>query len=383
MGWLTGWNNRFSIKLDRTDVDDNLSNFPILIVLSGSTGINSQDLTPIFDELGENNLKFAITTDDGVAQCYNEVEFWSGAIEQAWIWTKVPVVTSSAAAEDTKLYFYYSKNQSDNSTYVGAIDSVAGRNVWDSNFVLVCHMQDSTTSLVLDSTSTGQDGTKTGANNPIVSNAIVSKGQSFNGTTSGINFSSGAAINNLLTLTYEAWIAPITWGEGTWGRIIHTENYGPFFYLSQKDATEGTGSLTFCKIFTGTDGYWHTANNTITTGSPQGALPAWQYVAVTYNTGSNANDPIFYITGSVSPTQLLNRPTNIANSDNYCELWVGNMASNARTFSGSIDEVRVSNVIRSAAWIKATYETGRNNFLSFGAIEKPAVLHRMLFGVGL
>ncbi len=38
-------------------------------------------------------------------------------------------------------------------------------------------------------------------------------------------------------------------------------------------------------------------------------------------------------------------------------------------FNGLIDEIRVSNVARSAAWIKASYNSGNNSLVSYGSEE--------------
>jgi len=38
-------------------------------------------------------------------------------------------------------------------------------------------------------------------------------------------------------------------------------------------------------------------------------------------------------------------------------------------WSGKLDEVRISNVARPAAWMLATYESGMDDFLTFGSEE--------------
>jgi len=44
-GWLTGWDQRVKITIDSGDITANLTNFPVLIYLSASSGINSEDIT--------------------------------------------------------------------------------------------------------------------------------------------------------------------------------------------------------------------------------------------------------------------------------------------------------------------------------------------------
>ncbi|MHA1482733.1 MAG: LamG-like jellyroll fold domain-containing protein, partial [Candidatus Heimdallarchaeaceae archaeon] len=47
-------------------------------------------------------------------------------------------------------------------------------------------------------------------------------------------------------------------------------------------------------------------------------------------------------------------------------------------FDGVIDEVRLSSTNRSAAWIKASYNSGNDSLLTIGAEEEPAVSRRII-----
>ena len=63
-GWLTGWDKRIKITIDQTDIDADLTNFPILVYLSSSSGRFSDDVTAVFTEVGANSKKIAVTTSD-------------------------------------------------------------------------------------------------------------------------------------------------------------------------------------------------------------------------------------------------------------------------------------------------------------------------------
>jgi len=116
--WLsTDYDSRFPIDIDSDKVDSSLSNFPVLIKLSTSSGIDSDDVSAVFDELTSdaNRFKIAVTTSDGSTQCYVEIEKWDDANEEALLWVKVPSVSDSA---DTRLYLYYDADADDNVSYV-------------------------------------------------------------------------------------------------------------------------------------------------------------------------------------------------------------------------------------------------------------------------
>jgi len=89
--WLGGWSNRFKIIVDSDDISSVLTDFPLLIYLSSSSGLANNDVSFVFDELQSdfNRKKIAITTSNGLDQCYVEIERWDDLNEQAWLWVKV------------------------------------------------------------------------------------------------------------------------------------------------------------------------------------------------------------------------------------------------------------------------------------------------------
>lgn len=164
--WLSGgWNQRVKLTIDYNDITSDLSNFPILVHLSTSSGRNSDDVSCVFDELTSdaNRKKIAVTKSDGTTQCYVEIEKWDDANEQAWLWIKVSGTNSVSSSADTDLYLYYDKDQADNTTYVDDIDTGNSYKVWDDGgnnyFKMVQHLDDD----FLDSTSNNNDGTNTGS----------------------------------------------------------------------------------------------------------------------------------------------------------------------------------------------------------------------------
>jgi hypothetical protein len=157
---LSGWGQRIAVTIDQTRIDSNLSDFPVLIHLSGDSGINGADVRGIFTELGSdaNRKRIAVTSGDGVTECYVEIEKWDTANKEAVLWVKVPAVSSSV---DTRLYLYYDREHEENTGRVGDSGSAAGENVWNSEFKVVQHLGESgegSSSDYKDSTGNGHDG---------------------------------------------------------------------------------------------------------------------------------------------------------------------------------------------------------------------------------
>ena len=118
------WNNWYKLTIDSSKVDEDLTDFPVSIVLSSGTGQTSFDVSDIFDELTVsgssyiNRKKIAITTTiSGVeTELYTEIANWNSASGTASLWTKVPTIVSGT---DTELMFYYDATQSGTEAYVG------------------------------------------------------------------------------------------------------------------------------------------------------------------------------------------------------------------------------------------------------------------------
>ena len=352
-GWLSGWANRIKLTISNTNVDAALFDFPILVYLSTSSGIGNVDVSEVFDELTQdaNRKKIAITTSDGETECYVEIERWDDANEKAWLWVKVPYIL---AYTGTELYLYYDKDHIDNTTYVGDTTDAVTHNVWDANFKGVWHMaQDpngDATDAIKDSTSPAYEGTPSGTmlTEDLVDGQI-GKGIDFDGGDDRLNFGNilpatsdltiSAIIKTLdVALDFQCIMAKVS---GT------TMNYG--FYLK--------GDEVHFQFYTGG---WKTHTSTTANLSP-GTL---YDVAVIFDV---QNDSVkLYVDGvekysaaeTTDPTSNTH-PTYIAHD------------SGAEWFIGGLDEIRFSDSVRSAAWIKATYYSNWDTIVTFGEEEFP------------
>jgi len=357
MAWLSGWNKRVKITVSNTNVDAALSNFPVLVYLSVSSGTGSADVSCIFDELTSdaNRFKIAVTTSDGETECYVEIERWDDANEKAWLWVKVPSVSASAV---TELYIYYDSSHADNTAKVGDIDSTPGHNVWDSNFKLSSHMRDATTPIIKDSTSNGNDGTKKAANEPIEATGKVDMAQDFDGVDDYIEAPNSASLNITDAITIEVCVKrDVTDVQQTiaqhWYGTSKTEEQ---WFLDFR----GAGSNKIHGYLWDIAPREFTGNTDIDTN--------WHYIAMTWN-GSYIN---VYLDeqSDMTPVAL---STTLQSS--LVETIIGAyIFSNDYHFKGLMDEIRVSNTNRSVAWLKATYYSLWDNIASYGTEEISSML---------
>jgi len=352
--WLPNWRKRIKITLDKDQVAASLSNFPVPIYLSASSGQTSADVSAVFDELTSdaNRFKIAITEEDGTTQLYVEIERWDDTNEQAWLHVKVPVVYSSS---DTYIYLYYDSLKPDNTTYVGDAGSTVAENVWDSNFALVYHMQGdpSVEDSILDSTANGYDGNGFSMESEDEVAGKFGNCLRFDGIDESVTATSGSKLDDIAAMTIEALIYDkSTSEEGVCGKCTGYNSGGWTFTI--------TDTMKFMSHRATVDGAWNAGSISLNT---------WTSVGITYDRSSVDNDPLMYKDGV---SQLVNEsatPNGTADTDAAWVLYIADIKSNTWGFEGDICEIRVSKVIRTASWIGATHQGLFDNLLTFSSEE--------------
>lgn len=358
-GWLSGWGYRVKFTIDNADITSALVDFPVLIYLSIASGRNDDDVSFVFDELHANRKKIAVTESDGTTECYVEIEKWDDVNEQAWLWVKVP---SIASASDTDLYLYYDSTHADNVNYVGDTNSVPAENVWDANFAFVSHMRDDPdTSHIRDSTSNNNDGTKVAAGQPAVTTTgKIDDGQLFDGLDDKVTVAAAASLNPI-GVTLEVWFKPTSGSLASQKSPIqkaYTSHNPPYYQygLFMYDTVGSPKTLSFGVCI---NGVW--------TGGPDLANMGYDYTSFWYFVGSyNGATKKMYLNAvekqSVVATGNMSGYNTVLALGDYPNL----ADTSAYQYGGVLDEVRVSKVGRSAAWITATYESGRDDLLDWG-----------------
>jgi len=350
--WLTGFSYRRKFTIDADVIDATLTDFPIALHLISSAGIGSDDLRRIFAENSDaNRKKIAVTGSDGLTQHFVEIEDWDETNMRAALHVKVPSISSST---DTDLYFYFGGSAA-NTDWVGDTGDTPGTEVWDDDFVAVWHLaQDPSggAGCMLDSTSNGNDGTPSGAtaSGDLVDGLSGGKAIEFDETDDYINFGSAAVLDDIETITIESIVKADDWGESGYGRIAGKAavNVGWQFYLIE----DTNYSFRFLKDAGTGLGIWESDGTVTADGS------TWHNLSVTHDGGSLSNDAILYLDGANPGVTEIGTPSALPwDSEASQDLWVGarNNSGPDREFDGLIGEVRISDAIRSAAWIKATY----------------------------
>ena len=329
--WNSDWLYRKRITINHTNVDDDLTDFPVLVV-----NLDDSDLA-IHAQLDGDDIVFV--NKSGVKLAH-EIEYYDSGDLVCWV-----NVISLSGSSDTILYMYYG-NSSCNSQ-----ENIAG--TWNSNYVMVQHMNE-TSGIHYDSTNNDNDASE-----------FISPDSNMDtdGKINGADWFDG---DDYLQITGD-----LVSGDGNtvsfweYNMTIYS-GYGAIF----DDWSGSNGFLWQFGDFStnfqvGNVGDW--SNNLVYT---HGGLidDTWHYFVVTMEN----NHIRIYEDGSLVGYKTHN--TNVvADGDNVLIM----RRSDGHYSTGKMDELRISDVNRSANWISTCYnnQNDPSDFCDIGAQE--------MYGVGV
>jgi hypothetical protein len=323
------FNKKITIDSSKVNGSSNHINFPLYISLYDRD--LRYEVQPDGDDIAFSNgtqwLDHEIELFD---QTYNETH------SRFLAWVRIPSLSPST---DTNITIYFG-----NST-MGSQENPAG--VWMNDYKGVWHLNKT----FLDSTINNNTGTNSQS---VDVNGFIAGARDFDGVDDYINVSSGSSIDNIFNggATISVWINPEGWGGGQYGRILDkaTSTLGAdgwgMCVDGEADATYH--HILFYRGFDSVRGLWYTPAYSI-------SLDQWYHITVTYDDTSDSNDPIIYINGVSQSITEDNTPVGSAQDDSVQSLLFGDFMGGGRTYNGTIDEIRLSNVVRSTDWIATEY----------------------------
>ncbi len=336
----SSWNYRQKITIDHTKVTEDLTDFPVLINLAGSTN-------PVFAEAQADGDDILFTSSDGTTKLSHEIESFTptSATKNLTAWVKVPSLSSST---DTVLYLYYGNSSASSQ------QNTTG--VWSNGYAGVWHLPNGTSLTANDSTSNANNGTISGAT---ATAGKVDGSANFSTTSDSIDAGNGASLNITTNITVSAWVKASTTSFRNWQAIV-AKNDTAYRLGICTETTYCTSGTLNAFVFAMNSGVG--TNQSI--GSSQvPVVGTFYYVTATLD-GSNLK---MYING----TQDKSTPSTKTISTNSNNLTIGQNAIGTRNWQGAIDETRVSNVARSADWIATEYanQNSPQTFYSIGQQE--------------
>lgn len=342
MAWYNeSWTKRVKVTIDHTKVSATLYDFPVYIDLSELPA----DFHANCNQTDARDIR--VTTSDGTTEVPREVVFYDSATDTGELHFKAPSLSSSV---DADFYIYYGNasatEPASNATY-------GSENVWDSNFKAVYHLQEDpsgTAPQLLDSTSNNNDLTSAGSMTSGDSVAVkIGNGIDFDGSNDELVSANNVGITGAGNRTVSAWVKQPTAANKNFLGFGTTTTGGCFDMLfhSNKVAVHcyggGYDNISYAPAYT--------ANTLV-------------HAYATYN-GTAVNTFVNGTGGTAT-----NMTLNTANS--VLRIGKGTYATLDR-LTGQMDEVRVSDVVRSADWMGAEYnnQSAPDTFSTIGTAEEP------------
>jgi biopolymer transport protein ExbB len=318
--WDEAWLGRTELRVDNSGIDEDLINFPLLL-----------HLTPaVFDyaQARADGGDIRFVAGDGVTELAHEIEsFVSGG--DSFIWVKVPLV--AANSDQTRLWLYFS-----NATPAAAPPA---EEVW-ADFHAVYHLSDAS------SDSTGNHPGNPGDGDPtqVPTNAVgqIGKAQDFDGVDDIITVSPSDSFNFTQPgLTMGAWVE-LDDLRPDWNNFLGINGYGSGYRMGIHGVDGRSGFQ--CP------GETHTMN------SPTLVIPpGWHYIVATWD-----GEFMRHYFDGVEDSVPLEKTNGIVPGTSPFFIGIAQYP-----FRGAIDEVRVANIARSDAWLRASYRSMKGEMLIF------------------
>lgn len=281
-----------------------------------------------FSQTRPDGADVRFTSSSGEPLAY-QIEAWDAAQGLATLWVRVPKITGNSRQE---IKLHWGNPQATNESNGQAVFNAT------NGFLSVWHMHDRVQDEV--GTLTSVDKGTVPTTGVIGAARHLSGGQGVFGGDKIANYPSGASPHST-----EAWFrperpnsTPIAWGnEQAQGKVVMQYRSPPHVRM---------------------DCYFSQGN---VSGSRQVPRGEWTHVVHTYQQGESK----LYINGALDGTNMKQGPP--LNIRSPARLWLGGWYNNY-DFVGDLDEVRVSQVVRSADWIKLQYENQKPNQTLVGPV---------------
>ncbi|MEK7164079.1 MAG: LamG domain-containing protein, partial [Patescibacteria group bacterium] len=289
-------------------------------------------------------------------------DFWNGKIDEVAFWKR-----TLTADERARLYqdgldlhgagsgrIYRARDTTTKIEGTASEKLTLGAPQVDGNTVGLWHLEETsgTGAYIQDATANANHGTPTGTT---VTDGFFGKARSFNGTSDYTSIPDHSSLDVTNALTIETWVKKDSSSVAVIASKGATSNVEPYA-LWYSD----TGAGNRIALYLSGDDV--AANRYCPVTSQYFSTGVWHHIAATYN-GTVAKiyvDGIEQSTSSGCESSTV--PSSLYNSTGA--LNIGRRYTGANYFDGSIDEVRISNVARSAEEIAEGYRAGRDHRIS-------------------
>jgi gliding motility-associated-like protein len=358
-GWVPGYTYKSKLVIAGSQICGaaNHTNFPVLIQLSG----NFLKPSPTGLISNSNGYDIIFTSSDGTTILNHEIDNYSSSAGSYSAWVQIPTLTPGA---DTDIYMYYGNSS--------VSTNPSNQNTWNSSFRTVYHFQNN---IFTDATSNSINGTNNGTTNVT---AKFGDGRNFDGVSNYIQTASNdlATANNF---TISLWIkadatvpSHMIW-EGNNAQNGWGDSAGGAQEMNVSTGTccpSGSAQNNYLSFFLG-DRDQQTSANVLSPETSFSNTTTWQYVVATMSSLNTSPSAQLFLNGTLVSTDAGVAGAFTARNTWDTNLRIGRPGVASRFFDGQLDEIRISNVVRSSDWI-CTEFNNQNNPNTFAALSNHA-----------
>ncbi len=360
---------RFTVTFT-TGITGTLENFPVLVRIAEydettGTGIEGFRYADCQLPMG-GDLRFSLPNETAVLSC--EVDTWNTNGESL-VWVKVPVLSPS-----TKIVCYYG---------CVAPHGVKPYDVWSEGFAGVWHLGSTDKLIQPDSTVNGHSFVchqKDAAHVDLAAVGVAGGAIGFckDNTNYGGLYAADTdgGLSGFMDVTIEAWLCPTNVPSANRGILVKRSWASPassYYSYQMYVNTSGKTQATICSAGKNATEYPGASDY-----APE--LGKWSHVAMK-RTGTDGI--ILWFQNGVPSASTRSTTAGALCANTTIPLVVGNDSASfidyaetryintTSAYPGSIDEVRISSVARSEAWVKASHDTVANaDFATYSPAKK-------------
>lgn len=354
---LSGYTKRRRITIDRARIDTSLSDVPVLVRLRSTNFDFSQSMANGYD------VRF--TAADGVTLLAFERERHDQANQVAEYYVRVPLISNTA---DTVLFVYFRLDATPN----GASPTA----VWDSNTVGRWALSEDpagSAPQMRDSTANALHGATAGAMTAAQSvEGQVGRALFFAGTDDQVNLGDVPQLSFERTQPYtiSAWVRTTFAGhQAVFAKMsshvpVTNAHRGYDLHLLWNHVNAPNKLVPRATLIN-----VHPTNSLSVSAyaAPNLRDGLWHHVVVTYDGSCTPGGFRIYVDG-VEQILTTDVATLTETTITTAPVTIGSKATNLFA-NGTIDDVEVHNIARTAAWSRAKFASGNDTLVSVGPVE--------------
>jgi hypothetical protein len=345
------WKKQGTINASQCGSTDS-TNFPVTVALDGNVQAADTDLKTVGNGgfvQNANGFDIRPYSDAALTTALTfELVFFDGATGKVEMHVNIPTLSHTS---DTVIYLAFGDSS------ISTDGSSNG--TWDSNFQGVYHLKDGTTLSGNDSTATPANGTL--VNTPTATagqidgamNTVAASNQHISlGNPTKLQITGNLTIETWINITTEANSQIVTKDKDTGGRAYTFDYLGTSSKKNRLYINGGTSLIL--------------GNTALSTST-------WYYIVGTYLSGGSAKLNL-YLNGASDATEINAADGSIPSATANVLIARREYTGFEQNFGGKIDEVRISNSVRSADWILSTYNAQKasSTFITWGAKQATA-----------